>query len=33
MTCPMCPYYEQKTSYGTELVHCGNTECKDRKAE
>ena len=25
--CPQCPYYEQKTSYGTELVKCNNEEC------
>lgn len=25
--CPNCPYYEQKTSYGTEEVKCGNTDC------
>ena len=34
MKCPQCPYYEQKTSYGTELVKCENTDCpkyKDRK--
>lgn len=22
-----CPYYEVKTSYGTELIKCGNEEC------
>ena len=22
-----CPYYEQVTSYGTEEVKCGNTDC------
>lgn len=31
MTCPFCPYYEQKTSYGTEMIWCNNTECKDRR--
>jgi len=25
--CPNCPYYEQKTSYGTEEVRCANTNC------
>ena len=27
MRCPLCPYYEQKTSYGTEVVKCKNTDC------
>jgi hypothetical protein len=27
MRCPLCPYYEQKTSYGTEIVKCKNTDC------
>lgn len=22
-----CPYYEVQTSYGTETVKCGNTDC------
>lgn len=22
-----CPYYEVETSYGTETVKCGNTDC------
>ena len=25
--CANCPYYEQTTSYGTEEVRCGNTDC------
>lgn len=25
--CPNCPYYERVTSYGTERVECGNTDC------
>lgn len=32
MKCPLCPYYEQKTSYGTEVVKCNNEECQ-HKAE
>ena len=24
MKCPQCPYYEQKTSYGVELIKCNN---------
>lgn len=31
MKCPQCPYYEQNTSYGTELVKCNNKECKKRQ--
>lgn len=31
MKCPHCPYYEQKTSYGTELVKCNNEECPYKK--
>lgn len=27
MKCPQCPYYEQKTSYGTEILKCKNTDC------
>lgn len=27
MKCPQCPYYEQKTSYGSEMVKCDNKEC------
>lgn len=27
MRCPLCPYYEQKTSYRTEIVKCKNTDC------
>lgn len=27
MKCPFCPYYEQATSYGTELVKCNNEQC------
>ena len=27
MRCPLCPYYEQKTSYGTEIVKCKNADC------
>ena len=27
MKCPQCPYYEQKTSYGMEIVKCDNKEC------
>ena len=27
MRCSLCPYYEQKTSYGTEVVKCKNTDC------
>ena len=27
MKCPQCPYYEQKTSYGTEVVKCNNEKC------
>ena len=27
MKCPQCPYYEQKTSYGTELIKCNNEDC------
>lgn len=27
MKCLQCPYYEQKTSYGTELVKCNNDDC------
>ena len=22
-----CPYYETITSYGTEIIECGNTDC------
>lgn len=22
-----CPYYEQTTSYGTEVLKCKNTDC------
>lgn len=22
-----CPYYEQTTSYGTEILKCKNTDC------
>ena len=22
-----CPYYERHTSYGTEVIKCGNTDC------
>ena len=22
-----CPYYERQTSYGTEEIKCGNTDC------
>ena len=25
--CPQCPYYEQKTSYGTEILECKNIDC------
>lgn len=25
--CPNCPYYKQITSYGTEWLECGNTNC------
>lgn len=28
MNCPQCPYYEVKTSYGTEFVKCDNKECE-----
>lgn len=28
MKCPHCPSYEQKTSYGTEIVKCNNKECE-----
>lgn len=31
MNCPHCPYYEQKTSYGTELLKCKNKECEVRR--
>ena len=31
--CPMCPYYIQQTSYGTELVKCDNQECPNRSKE
>ena len=31
MKCPKCPYYEQKTSYGMELIKCNN-KC-ERKAK
>lgn len=31
--CPKCPYYEQKTSYGTEIVKCHNEKCKPMKIE
>ena len=27
MKCPNCPCYEQKTSYGTEVIKCNNEEC------
>lgn len=30
MKCPLCPYYEQKTSYGTEIVKCKNADCPYR---
>lgn len=30
MKCPNCPYYEQKTSYGTEVIKCNNEECPHR---
>lgn len=29
MKCPRCPYYEQKTSYGTEVIKCNNDECNN----
>lgn len=32
MKCPLCPYYEQKTSYGTEIFKCKNVDCP-HKAE
>ena len=25
--CPNCPYYEQHTSYGTEVIRCANADC------
>lgn len=25
--CVYCPYYKQITSYGTEWLKCGNTNC------
>ncbi len=28
MKCSQCPYYEQKTSYGTESVKCNNVTCQ-----
>ena len=28
-----CPYYEQTTSYGTELVKCHNTDCTQYSIE
>lgn len=28
INCPLCPYYVQKTSYGTEVVKCNNEECQ-----
>lgn len=30
INCPLCPYYVQKTSYGTELIKCNNTDCNRR---
>lgn len=29
MKCPHCPYYEVKTSYGTETVKCNNEKCEE----
>jgi len=29
--CKDCPYYEQKTSYGTEMIICMNVTCEYRK--
>ena len=31
--CPGCPHYEQITSYGKELLKCGNKECPHFKPE
>ena len=33
MKCPKCPYYEQKTSYGTEIIKCNNEECQHKEIE
>ena len=30
INCPLCPYYIQTTSYGTELIKCNNTDCNRR---
>ena len=30
INCPLCPYYTQITSYGTELIKCNNTDCNRR---
>ena len=30
MKCPFCPYYEQTTSYGIELIKCNNADCNRR---
>lgn len=31
MKCPQCPCYEQKTSYGTEIIMCNNEQCPYRE--
>ena len=25
--CPLCPFYEVTSSYGTELIECSNVYC------
>ena len=31
MKCPQCPHYEQKTSYGIEIIKCNNEDCPKRR--
>ena len=33
MKCPQCQCYEQKTSYGTEIIRCNNEQCPYREEE
>ena len=39
IACRRCPYYEQRTSYGVEIIRCANTRCpryegyKDKESE
>ncbi len=31
MKCPQCPNYDQRTSYGTEIIKCNNGDCPNWK--